>query len=110
MFDHLSLGVSNLQHSIAFYDVVLAPLGIKRLFNLPDVAAYGALERPMFWIGNQAETSHIKPSQGFHLAFMQGLLLILMAIGLKLFNSKYPYRKFLLNAEGERRITRSRAI
>ncbi|GAX43345.1 hypothetical protein NIES4075_43580 [Tolypothrix sp. NIES-4075] len=68
MFDHLSLGVSNLQRSINFYNVVLAPLGIKCLFNLPYVAAYG-IDRPMFWIGNRGVTE-IEPSKGFHLAFV----------------------------------------
>lgn len=68
MFDHLSLGVSNLEQSIKFYDSVLAPLGIKRLFSLPYVAAYGD-SRPMFWIGNRGEYNQIQPSQGFHLAF-----------------------------------------
>lgn len=69
MFDHLSLGVSNLQRSINFYNIVLAPLGIKCLFNLPYVAAYG-IERPMFWIGNRGELTEICPSSGFHLAFV----------------------------------------
>lgn len=69
MFDHLSLGVTNLQRSIAFYDAVLAPLGIKRLFNLPDVAGYGPDSRPMFWIGDRGEFTYIEPSKGFHLAF-----------------------------------------
>ncbi|MFH7027009.1 MAG: VOC family protein [Heteroscytonema crispum UTEX LB 1556] len=69
MFDHLSLGVSNLQRSIEFYDAALAPLGIKRLFNLPYVAAYGSDTRPMFWIGNRGDLTQIQPSPGFHLAF-----------------------------------------
>lgn len=69
MFDHLSLGVNNLQRSRNFYNVVLAPLGIKCLFNLPDVAAYG-IDSPMFWIGNRGELTEISPSKGFHLAFV----------------------------------------
>ena len=69
MFDHLSLAVSNLQQSINFYNVVLAPLGIKCLFNLPYVAAYG-IDSPMFWIGNRSESTEISPSPGFHLAFV----------------------------------------
>ncbi|MBW4445946.1 MAG: VOC family protein [Spirirestis rafaelensis WJT71-NPBG6] len=68
MFDHLSLAVSNLQQSINFYNVVLAPLGIKCLFNLPYVAAYG-VDSPMFWIGNRRESTEISPCSGFHLAF-----------------------------------------
>ena len=68
MFDHLSFGVSSLVRSLAFYDAVLAPLGVKRLFNLPDIAAYSAGTYPMFWIGNRREFTN-EVSKGFHLAF-----------------------------------------
>ena len=68
MFDHLSFGVSSLERSLAFYDAVLAPLGVKRLFNLPDIAAYSASTYPMFWIGNRREFTN-EVSKGFHLAF-----------------------------------------
>jgi catechol 2,3-dioxygenase-like lactoylglutathione lyase family enzyme len=70
MFDHLSVGVTNLERSLAFYDTVFAPLGIKRSFNLPHVAAYGPEGRPMFWIGYKDEPfTNVTPSEGFHLAF-----------------------------------------
>ena len=31
MFSHMTIGASDLPRAIAFYDVVLAPLGIERL-------------------------------------------------------------------------------
>ena len=34
MFDHLSIGVSNLNRSLAFYDAALKPLGISRMFAM----------------------------------------------------------------------------
>ncbi|BAU14952.1 hypothetical protein LEP3755_55080 [Leptolyngbya sp. NIES-3755] len=66
MFDHLSLGVSQIAQSIAFYDATLSPLGIKRLFNLPNVAAYGTDSHPMFWINHREGNNSFA---GFHLAF-----------------------------------------
>jgi catechol 2,3-dioxygenase-like lactoylglutathione lyase family enzyme len=36
MFDHLSIGVVNLDQSLAFYDATLQPLGISQMFALSD--------------------------------------------------------------------------
>ena len=41
MIDHVSLGVSDLERSIAFYDAVLAPLGYRRLWSNERGAGYG---------------------------------------------------------------------
>ena len=41
MFDHLSVGVTDLDRAIAFYDAALAPLGILRLWATPRAAGYG---------------------------------------------------------------------
>ncbi|MBD2516668.1 VOC family protein [Nostoc sp. FACHB-973] len=68
MFDHISFGVSNLERSLAFYDPVLAPLGIKRIFNLTDIAGYGADNFPRFWLVSRQKFTH-EVSKGFHLAF-----------------------------------------
>ena len=54
MIDHLSLQVSDVEASAAFYDAVLAPLGGKRLMDFPSpygrVVGYGTT-RPQFWLG-----------------------------------------------------------
>ena len=62
MIDHLSLGVADLAKSRAFYDVALAPLGYRRLFDVADASGYGAaLPEPLreqalpFWIGQDAD-------------------------------------------------------
>lgn len=69
MFDHLSLGVADLPRSLAFYDAVFAPLGFRRCFALPHIAAYGPSQRPMFWIAHKAEfPTPVQPASGFHLA------------------------------------------
>jgi catechol 2,3-dioxygenase-like lactoylglutathione lyase family enzyme len=41
MLNHLSIGVSHLARSIAFYDAVFAPLGYRRVWTTSDAAGYG---------------------------------------------------------------------
>lgn len=70
MLDHITLGVSDFEKSVAFYDQALAPLGLSRLYTVPPELAGGILStgygdtRPFFWIAGQ------DPTQGkLHLAF-----------------------------------------
>jgi catechol 2,3-dioxygenase-like lactoylglutathione lyase family enzyme len=65
MIDHLSIQVLDLRASAAFYDVVLAPLGGKRLMEFEGVIGYGVL-RPEFWLG-PTTTAGMAPE--LHLAF-----------------------------------------
>ena len=66
MFDHLSLGVADLDRSQAFYDRVLATLGIKRHSNFPGAAGYGVKpDGASFWIGERGRG----PDSGTHVAF-----------------------------------------
>lgn len=41
MLDHASLGVRDLDRATAFYDALLAPLGIGRCFSRPHGVGYG---------------------------------------------------------------------
>ena len=41
MIDHLSLGVSDLARSAAFYDAVLEPLGYRRIVDLQTRVGFG---------------------------------------------------------------------
>ncbi len=56
MIDHVSLRVSDLQRSRAFYDAALAPLGAAVRMEVSAREAgvaflgYGPPERPVFWI------------------------------------------------------------
>ena len=68
MLDHVSLGVADFDRSQAFYDRVLAPLGMVQCFDFPVVAGYGADGRAVFWIGKPDDRSP-QPSAGTHLAF-----------------------------------------
>jgi catechol 2,3-dioxygenase-like lactoylglutathione lyase family enzyme len=54
MIDHTGIGVANVGRSAAFYDAALAPLGLRRVMQLPpdegtDGVGYGA-SYPVFWI------------------------------------------------------------
>ncbi len=59
MIDHLGITVRNHGESLAFYQRVLAPLGISVLMNVPkaqsgaqsDYTGLGADGKPFFWIG-----------------------------------------------------------
>jgi len=62
MIDHITFGVSDFGRSTRFYDRALAPLGVKRLFDVPlehsggvSSTGYGD-ERPWFWIAEQDAT------------------------------------------------------
>lgn len=62
MIDHITFGVSNFERSAAFYDQAFAPLGVRRLFDVPPehsggvrATGYGD-SRPWFWIAEQDAT------------------------------------------------------
>ena len=62
MLDHVTFGVSDFARSTAFYDAAFAPLGMKRLFDVPpehsggvSCTGYGDT-RPFFWIAEQDAT------------------------------------------------------
>jgi catechol 2,3-dioxygenase-like lactoylglutathione lyase family enzyme len=65
MLDHVTIGVSDIERSKAFYDQALRPLGIERLYAEGQAAAgYGADRKAFFWItlGEASPT-------GTHIAF-----------------------------------------
>lgn len=69
MIDHITFGVVDYARSIAFYDQAFAPLGVKRLVEVPKkqtngvkVAGYGD-HRPWFWISEENATTGL-----FHVA------------------------------------------
>ena len=58
VLDHVSLKVADYRRAEAFYDVALAPLGLKRLFGDGETyAGYGS-DRPFFWIGCDGRTGY----------------------------------------------------
>lgn len=71
MFDHISLGCSDLEASGAFYDAALAPLGYRRVFARNIGIAYGpgpGREGLLFWI-MQPGGDDTGSRRGTHVAF-----------------------------------------
>lgn len=75
MLHHISLGVSDLEHSAAFYDAALAPLGYVRVWEdirpgEPDQAVgYGVPGGGDKLALKACSDQQRPPGQGFHLAF-----------------------------------------
>jgi catechol 2,3-dioxygenase-like lactoylglutathione lyase family enzyme len=70
VIDHVSLPVADLERAAAFYDAVLATLGLRRRKERPGAVGYGDDSRaaPVFWI--LARTEHgADPGTGLHVSF-----------------------------------------
>jgi catechol 2,3-dioxygenase-like lactoylglutathione lyase family enzyme len=66
MLDHVTLGVTDLERARAFYDRVLKPLGIDRLYaDGESFCGYGADRKAFFWIGARDVVA-----SGAHVAFL----------------------------------------
>ncbi len=68
MLNHVSVGVSRLDRSTAFYDAVLAPLGYSRLEALDFGTAYG-VDYPSFWMTLPENGEAATVGNGVHIAF-----------------------------------------
>jgi catechol 2,3-dioxygenase-like lactoylglutathione lyase family enzyme len=65
MFDHVTIGVSDIERSRNFYDLALRPLGITRLYAEGETASgYGIAPKAFFWISWRGF-----PQTGAHIAF-----------------------------------------
>jgi catechol 2,3-dioxygenase-like lactoylglutathione lyase family enzyme len=62
MIDHVTFGVSDFARATRFYDRAFAPLGVRRLHDIPKERSGGANatgygdDRPWFWIFEEAAT------------------------------------------------------
>ena len=63
--DHVSIQCADVGASAAFYDLVLAPLGVRRVMDFGETIGYGT-DFPDFWIGQQQTGEGFRES---HLAF-----------------------------------------
>lgn len=65
MLDHVTIGISDIERSKAFYDAALRSLGISRLYaEGAEFAGYGIHPKAFFWIGQRGT-----PQTGAHIAF-----------------------------------------
>lgn len=68
MMSHVSIGTNRFEAARAFYDAVLAPLGVKRVMEHPGVVAYGKLY-PEFWVGAPFDGQPANVGNGTHFGF-----------------------------------------
>ena len=69
MFDHISLGVSDMPRSGKFYDAALKPLGYTRLSDGESSVGYGA-KHPKLWIGPAKKPVKPDMESGLHFCFV----------------------------------------
>src|SRR5260370_25767686 len=65
MIDHVSVGVSDLERSVRFYEATLTPLGLSRLVTRPATVGFGK-SYPELWINLRAEMAQVAPDSGVH--------------------------------------------
>ncbi len=70
MFSHVTIGSKDPDKAAAFYDAVLATLGIEPFYKRPGRAAYGALKGPKVFIGTPFDGAQHDPGNGWHAAFL----------------------------------------
>ncbi|MDB5628399.1 MAG: hypothetical protein JWQ51_739 [Tardiphaga sp.] len=66
MIDHVSLGVSDLDRAVAFYEATLAPLGLTRLVTRPAMVGFGK-SYPEVWINSRPAMTRVADDCGSHL-------------------------------------------
>lgn len=69
MLSHISFAVSDLRRSAAFYDAVLATLGVERVWTAVDAIGYGEPGGPDRFAIKSAHPSVTPPETGLHVAF-----------------------------------------
>jgi catechol 2,3-dioxygenase-like lactoylglutathione lyase family enzyme len=65
MIDHVSLGVGDLDASAAFYEAVLAPLGLALLVRRTGSVGFGR-KYPEFWLNERKEMARVDADTGCH--------------------------------------------
>lgn len=73
MFSHINLGTNDIRKAAAFYDVVLAPLGLKRTFSEIDdgIIAYGPESQPaQLFIATPFNEAPATVGNGTHVALI----------------------------------------
>lgn len=69
IMSHVSIGVTDIDRSGAFYDAVLATIGARRIMEHEGLVAYGRAF-PEFWIGRPFDGGPANPGNGSHFGFL----------------------------------------
>jgi len=70
VFSHITLGSNDLARSRKFYDAVMAALGHRLLFELPQGFAYGEATGPKVFIVPPFDGKEARAGNGVHAAFL----------------------------------------
>lgn len=70
MFSHVTLGTTDLDRAKAFYDPVMAALGIGAPFALPGTLVFGALDGGKLFIGTPYDGGPARGGNGTHVALV----------------------------------------
>lgn len=66
MIDHISIQVRDLEKSAAFYEAVLAPLGLARFVERPGTVGFGK-RYPEFWLNHRPDATPEDAGTGTHI-------------------------------------------
>lgn len=69
VLSHVSLGTHDLERALAFYDVVMATLGCRRVAEHPGAVAYGR-RWPEFWVQIPIDGRPAAIGNGSHVGFL----------------------------------------
>lgn len=69
ILSHVSIGTNDFDRAVAFYDAVLAALGIGRVMEHPGAVAYGK-EYPEFWVQVPIDGRPAIVGNGSHIGFL----------------------------------------
>ena len=71
LLDHVSIPVADVDRAAAFYDAVLATIGLGRRKQRRGAIGYGPADRaaPIFWILTRSEEGSATAGLGLHLSF-----------------------------------------
>lgn len=70
ILSHVSIGVSELERALAFYDKVLATVGASRRLEIPGIAAAYGRAFPEFWVQRPLNGGAANPGNGIHFSFI----------------------------------------
>jgi catechol 2,3-dioxygenase-like lactoylglutathione lyase family enzyme len=68
MFDHISIGVRDIERSKRFYDTALEPLGYTRLMEIEGTLGYGG-KSVALWVSAAEHPVSPDPKSGLHFCF-----------------------------------------
>lgn len=72
ILSHVSLGTNDVERALAFYDNVLATLGINRLETLEGIAGAYGKRYPEFWVALPVNEAPATIGNGVHVSFVAG--------------------------------------